>query len=73
MPKLKIVTGSRLITFLQSHGFIMLRQSGSHVILQKNDKTVVVPLYKGKDLGGGLISSILKDSDISLISYQKEV
>lgn len=73
MLKLKIVSGERLIKFLISQEFIRTRQVGSHVVLVKNDITVVVPLHKGKDIGRGIIAAILKDADVDKDLYEKKV
>ncbi len=70
MTKLKIVPAKKLIRFLEEKGFSVSRQVGSHVVLIRNNITVVIPSHKGKDLGRGIIASILKNANISKDIYQ---
>ena len=73
MSKLKIVSGKNLIRFLEKNGFAQTRQVGSHVVLVKNDLTITVPLHGGRDLGRGIILSILKDAKIKRAVYEKSI
>ena len=57
------MTSKQMISLLQSHDFEAVRQKGSHVIMKRNDITVVVPLHN-KDLGKGLENKILKDAGL---------
>ena len=62
MPKLPIVTAQDMISALQSEGFIVLRQKGSHVRLRHEDgRVVTVPVHAGCVLGRGLLRKILRD------------
>ena len=58
MPKLPVLSGRDLIDILKSLGFVVARQKGSHVSLQKGQYKTVVPLYKSK----GVRSSSLTES-----------
>ncbi len=71
MSKLKVVPGKKLIRFLEKQGFTQTRQVGSHVVLKKDDSTIVLPLHGGKDLGRGIILAILKDAHIDRETYEK--
>ena len=57
------MTSKQMISLLQSQGFVIERQKGSHVIMKKDDITIVVPLHN-KDLGKGLEHKILKDAGL---------
>jgi len=57
---------SKLIKLLRQHGFVFIRQSGSHAIF-KNDqlnKKVVVPIHS-KDIPTGTLHAILADAGIN--------
>lgn len=62
--RLKIVSARKVIKALESNGFKISRQSGSHIILVKivdNEKrTVVVP--KHDELAKGTLLSIISQS-----------
>jgi len=61
MPKLPQVSGSKLVWLLQSLGYEVVRQRGSHVRLRKlmlqGEHTITVPLHKV--LAKGTLNDIL--------------
>ena len=66
-PRLPALTGHQVIIVLQRHGFVAVRQSGSHVILRHADgRRVTVPVHAGRDLGRGLLRQIMRDANLSV-------
>ncbi len=67
MPKLPIISARKLIKILKKAGFTHDRTEGSHYIFFRGQDqcTVSVPVHQGRDLGRGLLMSILRDADIS--------
>jgi predicted RNA binding protein YcfA (HicA-like mRNA interferase family) len=63
MPKLPILSGVELIDILKTLGFVVVRQKGSHVSLQKGQHKTVVPLHD--ELAKGTILGILKQCGLS--------
>ena len=63
MPKLPVLSGRDLIDILKSLGFVVARQKGSHISLQKGQFKKVVPLHD--DLAKGTILGILKQCGLS--------
>jgi len=63
MPRLPVVSNKRLIKALESLGFEVIRQRGSHVILKRGSDGCVVPLHK--EIASGTLNAILKQSGIS--------
>ncbi|QQR83634.1 type II toxin-antitoxin system HicA family toxin [Candidatus Peregrinibacteria bacterium] len=45
MTKLKIVSAKRLIKLMEKRGFVRLRQAGSHLLMEKEDLTTVIPIH----------------------------
>lgn len=65
MSDIPSVSGKQLIRILERHGFISVRQSGSHVILKnEKDTRVTVPVHSNKDLGKGLLRQIMRDANL---------
>jgi predicted RNA binding protein YcfA (HicA-like mRNA interferase family) len=59
--KLPQLTAKELIKILQKKGFIVTRQTGSHMFLKnENGLTTVVPNHPGEKLDRGLLNKILK-------------
>ena len=66
MPKLPAVSGKKLIRALERGGFVRMRQSGSHVLLQQPDgRVVVIPVHGEQTIPKGTLGAILRDIGIS--------
>ena len=64
MTRLPRLSGRDLCRILERHGFRILRQRGSHIVLQRRGtdatRTVVVP--DPKEIAGGTLRSILRQA-----------
>ncbi|MCL1935105.1 MAG: type II toxin-antitoxin system HicA family toxin [Defluviitaleaceae bacterium] len=54
-----------LLKLLKQNGWVVVRINGSHHVLQKEDKTEVVPIHN-KDVPKGLLHKILKRTELKL-------
>jgi predicted RNA binding protein YcfA (HicA-like mRNA interferase family) len=55
-----------VIRFLESRGFVQVRQKGSHKFFRHPDgRTATVPDHRGEDLGRGILAKILRDAESS--------
>ena len=52
-----------LLKLLKKSGWKLIRITGSHHILQKEEQTMTVPIH-GKDVPVGLLSRILKETGL---------
>jgi predicted RNA binding protein YcfA (HicA-like mRNA interferase family) len=64
VPKLPSVSGRKIIRSLNRLGFIIVRQRGSHVFMQREDATVTVPL--NDPVKKTTLTSILNQAGVSL-------
>ena len=72
MSRLPMLKPQRLIRLLNKLGFEKIRQEGSHIFFKHPDgRTTVVPFHKGKDIGRGLMRSILNDVKLTPKEFQK--
>ena len=71
MSRLPIIDGINLVKILEKDGFVFNRIKGSHHILVNVQKqvTVSVPVHKGKTLGKGITSSIIKDAGLTVEEF----
>jgi predicted RNA binding protein YcfA (HicA-like mRNA interferase family) len=60
------VYGREVIKKLQVEGWREVRVNGSHHILQKDGRSVPVPVHRGRELGIGLIRKIEKQTGVKL-------
>lgn len=58
------MSGKDLIKLLKSNGWELDRVSGSHHILKKDSKTIVVPIHGNKDIKIGTLNTILKEAGL---------
>ena len=66
MTRLPRPTGQETVDALFKAGFVNTRQRGSHLFLKHPDgRATVVPVHSGEVLGPGIISKILRDTEIS--------
>ena len=61
--KLKNIKSKEVLRILQKQGFEIRRQAGTHVILRKENKTVVVPIHR-EIMPIGTLKSIEKQSGV---------
>ncbi len=72
MTKLPSLTGESIVRALEKAGFEIQRQRGSHVYLRHSDgRVTVVPVHKGESVGRGLMSKILRDTELSREQFLK--
>ena len=64
MPKLPSVSDKKIIRSMNKMGFIIVRQKGSHVFMQKRESTVTVPLHD--PVKKTTLKSILNQAGVSL-------
>ena len=67
MPKLRVFSGRDVCRLLVEHGFVEVRQRGSHIVMQRRigDTTVTVPVPDHKELRIGTLMSIIRQSGLS--------
>ena len=66
MGKLRILSGREACQILQQHGFVKVRQRGSHIIMQKRSETstITVPVPNHSSLRIGTLRSIIRQSEL---------
>ena len=58
------MSGKSLVDELKKNGWRIDRIKGSHYVLKKDDKTVIVPVHGNKDLPKGLELTIRKQAGL---------
>lgn len=64
MGRLRVYSGSELCRLLGEHGFRIVRQKGSHIILQSQlpGSTITVPVPNHREIRLGTLKSIIRQS-----------
>jgi len=70
--KLPRVTAAEVITVIEKIGFSLSRQSGSHKIFKNSEgKRITIPYHTGKTLHPKILSSILKDTGLTIERFHE--
>ncbi|RZB32655.1 MAG: hypothetical protein AEth_00333 [Candidatus Argoarchaeum ethanivorans] len=67
MHKLPSVSGKKTIRSLNKMGFIIIRQRGSHVFMQREEASVTVPLHN--PIKKSTLKSVLNQAGVSLEEF----
>lgn len=72
MTKLRVLSGEQVCDILARHGFIPVRQRGSHIVMQKRlpDTTVTVPVPNHSELRIGTLQSIIRQSGVPRTEFE---
>lgn len=66
MPKLRVLSASKVCKILQENGFVRIRQSGSHIIMRRQlaNRGITVPVPNHSELARGTLKSIIDQSEL---------
>ena len=66
MPKLPVLSGSDLVRVLGKAGFQVIRQRGSHTVVQKREagRTITTVVPQHKELATGTLRAILRQAHL---------
>jgi predicted RNA binding protein YcfA (HicA-like mRNA interferase family) len=72
LGKLRRLSGREVCAILSKHGFVEVRQKGSHVVMQKSlsDSTVTVPVPLHSEVRIGTLQSIIRQSGIPRSEFE---
>jgi predicted RNA binding protein YcfA (HicA-like mRNA interferase family) len=73
MSKLPVVSGKECIKILEKFGFYIKRQEGSHIILRRNSPFSQTVIPNHKTLDRGTLRAILRQADIELEEFIKQL
>ena len=73
MGKIQSMSGNDICKILLKHGFLKVRQKGSHVIMQKRfeSTTITIPVPNHPEIKPGTLHSIIRQSGLSKDVFQK--
>jgi predicted RNA binding protein YcfA (HicA-like mRNA interferase family) len=66
MPKLGVFSGTEVCDLLRAQGFELVRQRGSHLIMQRRlgETTITVPVPNHREIRIGTLQSIIRQSQV---------
>jgi len=72
LGKLQILSGQEVCKIMSKYGFKMIRQKGSHIVMQKKMEatTITVPVPNHKEIRIGTLKSIIRQSRIPSSEFE---
>jgi predicted RNA binding protein YcfA (HicA-like mRNA interferase family) len=64
MPKLPVLSANEVIKVLRKFGFVVYRQTGSHIHLWNEERKLLVTVPNHPELAKGTLLSIMKQAKI---------
>lgn len=68
MPKFPGLSGSDIVRALQKLGFVVARQSGSHIVMKRNGQGCVVPNHKEVKIG--TVNGVIRQAGITAQEFE---
>ena len=62
MPKFPGLSGAQIVRALERLGFVVVRQSGSHIVMRRNGQGCVVPNHK--EVKVGTVNGVRRQADV---------
>lgn len=69
MSRLPVVSGQDCVRALERAGFYLKRQTGSHLILRRDDPFAQVVVPNHKELDRGTLRAIIRHADLSVDEF----
>ncbi len=69
MSKLPVISGQECVSALDSRGFFINRQKGSHLILRRDDPFTQVVVPDHKILDRGTLRAIIRQANLSIEKF----
>ncbi|MHB8564386.1 MAG: type II toxin-antitoxin system HicA family toxin [Acidiferrobacteraceae bacterium] len=72
MGKLRVLSGKQVCGILLRHGFVEVRQHGSHIVMQKRlpDTTITVPVPNHAEIRIGTLQAIIRQSGVARRAFE---
>ena len=66
MPRLRVLSAKQVCDILKKHGFVKVRQTGSHIIMRRelSDRGITVPVPNHSEIARGTLKSIINQSEL---------
>jgi predicted RNA binding protein YcfA (HicA-like mRNA interferase family) len=69
--RLPVVSGKEFIQMMERLGWLVQRQTGSHIILSSPDRKRTLPVPHHRTLDKGLLHSLIKQAGLTTKEFRK--
>jgi predicted RNA binding protein YcfA (HicA-like mRNA interferase family) len=71
MPKFPGLSGAQIVRALERLGFVVVRQSGSHIVMRRNGQGCVVPNHK--EVKVGTVNGVLRQAGVTAEEFNSVI
>ena len=71
MPKFPGLSGAQIVRALERLGFVVVRQSGSHIVMRRNAQGCVVPNHK--EVKVGTVNGVLRQAGVTAEEFNSVI
>ena len=71
MPKFPGLSGAQIVRALERLGFVVVRQSGSHIVMRRNGQGCVVPNHK--EVKVGTVNGVLRPAGVTAEEFNSVI
>jgi predicted RNA binding protein YcfA (HicA-like mRNA interferase family) len=73
MPRLRVLSARQVCDILEKHGFVKVRQTGSHIIMRRQllDRGITVPVPNHSEIARGTLKSIINQSELPQSEFMR--
>jgi predicted RNA binding protein YcfA (HicA-like mRNA interferase family) len=71
MPKFPGLSGAQIVRALERLGFVVARQSGSHIVMRRNAQGCVVPNHK--EVKVGTVNGVLRQAGVTAEEFNSVI
>lgn len=69
MSKLPVTSGMKTVKAFQKAGWIVKRQTGSHIIMEKVGSIVTLSVPNHKEIKRGTLRNLIKDAELTIEEF----
>jgi predicted RNA binding protein YcfA (HicA-like mRNA interferase family) len=73
LGRLRVLSGRAICRILAEHGFVQVRQRGSHMVMQRHveGSTITVPVPEHREIRRGTLLSIIRQSQLPRAVFEE--
>lgn len=69
MSKLPVISGMKTVKAFQKAGWIVKRQTGSHIIMEKVGSIATLSVPNHKEIKRGTLKNLIKDAELNVEEF----
>lgn len=73
MAQLPVLSGEEVVKIFGRFGWVFVRQSGSHMVMVKDDAMASLSIPKHREVAKGTLRSLIRSANLTIDEFVKKV